>query len=81
MLATIIRKAWTLSLILKPFGVRQPGSLKIGEYNSLCEAEHASTFAKQSKDLFEEPQSGVLNSIAKKKNNHIRDPGDGIGRG
>ena len=67
MLATIIRKAWTLSLILKPFGVRQPGSLKIGEYNSLCEAEHASTLPRQSKDLFEEPQSGMLNSIAKKK--------------
>ena len=45
MLATIIRNAWTLSLILRPFGVRQPGSLKIGEYNSLCDVEHASVLA------------------------------------
>ena len=43
MFAAIARKAWRLSLILRPFGVRQPGSLKIGEYSSLCEAEHDST--------------------------------------
>ena len=55
MLMVIAGNAWRLSLILRPFGVRQPGSLKIGEYDSLCEAEHASTLPKQSKDSFEEP--------------------------
>ena len=37
MLTTISAAVWRLSLILRPFGVRQPGSLKIGEYDSLCE--------------------------------------------
>lgn len=55
MFAVIAGKAWQLSLILRPFGVRQPCSLKIGEYDSLCEVEHASTLPKQSKDSFEEP--------------------------
>ena len=50
MLATIPRKAWRLSVILRLFGFGAPGSLKIGEYNSLCEAEHASTSVKQDKD-------------------------------
>ena len=50
MLAVISRAAWQLSLVLRPFGVRRPGSLKIGERDSLCEAEHASTFAKGGKD-------------------------------
>lgn len=50
MFAAISRKAWQLSLVLRPFGVRQPGSLKIGEYDSLCEAEHAATLPKQGKD-------------------------------
>ncbi len=50
MLAAISRTAWRLSLILRPFGFGAPGSLKIGEYNSLCEAEHASTSVKQDKD-------------------------------
>ncbi|MXY20937.1 MAG: hypothetical protein F4Y49_06335 [Dehalococcoidia bacterium] len=54
MFAAMSRKAWQLSLILRPFGVRQPGSLKIGEYDSLCEAEHAATLPKQGKDSFEE---------------------------
>lgn len=54
MFAAIARNAWRLSLILRPFGVRQPGSLKIGEYDSLCEVEHASTLPKQSQDSFEE---------------------------
>ena len=67
MFENISGTAWRLSLILRPFGVRQPGSLKIGEYDSLCEAEHASTLPKQSTYLFEEPQPGVLNSMAKKK--------------
>ena len=67
MLENISRTAWRLLLILRPFGVRQPGSLKIGEYDSLCEVEHASTLPKQSTYSFEEPQSGVLNSMAKKK--------------
>lgn len=49
------RIAWQVSLILRPFGFRAPGSLKIGEYDSLCEAEHASTLPKQRKDSFEEP--------------------------
>lgn len=50
MLTAITRNVWRLSLILRPFGVRQPGSLKIGEYDSLCEVEHASTLPKQGKD-------------------------------
>ena len=50
MLTTISAAVWRLSLILRPFGVRQPGSLKISEYDSLCEAEHASTLSKQGKD-------------------------------
>ena len=54
MLTTISAAMWRLSLILRPFGVRQPGSLKIGEYDSLCEVEHASTLPKQGKDSFEE---------------------------
>ena len=49
MFAGIAGKAWRLSLILRPFGVRQPGSLKIGEHGSVCEAEHASTFGKRGK--------------------------------
>ena len=55
MFAAIARKVWQVSLILRPFGFRAPGSLKIGEYDSLCEVEHASTLPKQSKDSFEEP--------------------------
>ena len=54
-------------MILRPFGVRQPGSLKIGDFNSLCEAEHASVLAKYARDSFEEPQADMLNSLAKKK--------------
>lgn len=54
MLTAITRSMWRLSLILRPFGVRQPGSLKIGEYDLLCEVEHASTLPKQGKDSFEE---------------------------
>ncbi len=49
MLKAITRSMWRLSLILRPFGVRQPGSLKIGEYDSLCEAEHASTLPNRAK--------------------------------
>ena len=67
MLAAIARKAWQLSLILRPFGFRAPGSLKIGEFSSLCEVEHASTLVKTTRDLFESARSGVLNSLAKKK--------------
>ncbi len=47
MFAAIVRKAWQVSLFLCPFGFRAPGSLKIGEYDSLCEVEHASTLPKQ----------------------------------
>ena len=67
MLAVISRTVWRLSLILRPFGVRQPGSLKIGEYDSLCEAEHASTFAKQGKDSFAAATPSVVKLSAKKK--------------
>lgn len=67
MFAAISRTAWRLSLILRPFGVRQPGSLKIGEYDSLCEAEHASTFAKPAQDSFEEQYPSMVKLAAKKK--------------
>ncbi len=50
MIAAIAMKAWQLSLILRPFGFGAPGSLKTGEYNSLCEAEHASTSMKHPKN-------------------------------
>ena len=50
MFTTIAGKAWQVSLFLRPFGFRAPGSLKIGEYDSLCEVEHASTLPKQSRD-------------------------------
>ena len=67
MLSTISRTAWRLSLILRPFGFRPPGSLKIGEFNSLCEVEHAPTLAEHTGDSFEESQADVLHSLAKKK--------------
>ncbi len=67
MFTTISQKAWRLSLILRPFGFRAPSSLKIGEFNSLCEAEHAPTHLKYAKDSFDEPHPDVLNSMAKKK--------------
>ena len=47
--ANMYSKVWRLSLILRPFGFGAPSSLKIGEYNSLCEAEHASTIDKNRK--------------------------------
>ncbi len=67
MFGAISRTAWRLSLMLRPFGVRQPGSLKIGEHDSLCEAEHASTFGKQGKDSFAAATPRVVKSSAKKK--------------
>ncbi len=55
MLNAIFRSVWRLSLILRPFGLGAPSSLKIGEYSSLCEAEHASTL-----DIRKPTEEGLL---------------------